>query len=205
MLFRLGDETMDDLPFVGLDGTEPSLATSREDERPRLEIASSFGAHGSDGRIACDQRAGAELWERELQTARVSSHFVARAGHHAYASICRSINRSRLWHRIVSPRMRYFDEPGHWLLVDISISALLYIVPSIAFRSGMGIGMAFMGFAFLAVVVAKMIFEIYLGVKKCRERRWKSVFYVKAISNQLLPISCIDLCLASRSKIANGS
>jgi hypothetical protein len=92
--------------------------------------------------------------------------------------------------------MRFFDQPGHWLLVDISLGALLQLVPVIAFRLGAWPLAMIFGFGFLFFVLARMVFLVYLGIKKCRERRWKNVFYLMALSMLLYGLGNLFVLIA---------
>jgi hypothetical protein len=94
---------------------------------------------------------------------------------------------------------RFFHQPGHWLLFDISLSALLYIVPSLGTRwlnsrfdpaigSGLALSYAMMGYMLFVLVLGHVVVNVYLGFTKCRERRWKSVFFAKALGNLLFGI-----------------
>jgi hypothetical protein len=94
--------------------------------------------------------------------------------------------------------LRFFDQPGHWLLAEISLTALLDIVPSFGYRwigspkrmmmgdSRMEIIIILMGYTLLFLVVGRMAVNIYLGKTKCNERWWKFVFYAKALATVLL-------------------
>jgi hypothetical protein len=97
--------------------------------------------------------------------------------------------------------LRFFDQPGHWLVVEISLTALFGIVPGIGYRLLLGnfgspkqptmgdhqmqILMILMGYSVLVLVLGRIALNIYLGKSKCNERRWKSVFYAKALATIL--------------------
>jgi hypothetical protein len=96
--------------------------------------------------------------------------------------------------------LRFFDQPGHWLLAEISLTALFGIVPSIGYRlvgridgpkpltmgdSQMEIFIILMGYSVLVLVLGRIALNIYLGKTKCNERHWKSVFYAKALASVL--------------------
>jgi hypothetical protein len=111
------------------------------------------------------------------------------------------------WHR---RRLRFFDQPGHWLLVEISLTALFGIVPGIGYRLlgdignpkqptmgdiHMGIVIALMGYSLLVLVFGRIAINIYLGRTKCNERQWKSVFYAKALAAILFGLGDLIVCL----------
>ena len=79
--------------------------------------------------------------------------------------------------------MWLFDQPGHWLLVEISITALIYVLPSIAYRSGLATMMFEMGhvplIVFLIIAIGRIIFNIYLGVAKCNKRPMENGLFSK--------------------------
>jgi hypothetical protein len=187
---------MDDSPFGSMDATESSRGTLRDDQPLRLRLhhllvltavmAVFLAINGPERNYASATYKPPEFF-------RIVSLSLATAHTLLSAVALTALGYGIAWyHR----GMRFFDQPGHWLLVDISIGALLYVVPSIAFRSGVAIGMAYIGLLFLAIVLVKMLFEIYLGMKKCRERRWKSVFYVKAIANLIFGLGSFFELLA---------
>jgi hypothetical protein len=90
--------------------------------------------------------------------------------------------------------LRFFDQPGHWLLAEISLTALFGIVPSIGYRwivspnqlqmgdFHMEIMFILMGYSLLILVLGRIALNIYFGKTKCNERRWKSAFYAKALA-----------------------
>jgi hypothetical protein len=95
--------------------------------------------------------------------------------------------------------LRFFDQPGHWLLVEISVTTLIGIVPSIAYRwlavsspqrmtfgdTQMVISMIITGYSLIFLVLGRLALDIYFGNRKCKERRWKFVFYAKAVATVL--------------------
>jgi hypothetical protein len=97
----------------------------------------------------------------------------------------------------------FFDQPGHWLMVEIGITGLFALVPSMIYRwmfstmdpSSLNFPMTnaiLIGFYSLAtLVVVPLALNLYIGIKKCRERRWKVVFFMKSFANLLLGIGAI--------------
>lgn len=93
--------------------------------------------------------------------------------------------------------LRFFDQPGHWLLVELSLTAMINIVPSIGYRwmanspqvmtgnTRIALPMILAAYELLFAVLARMAINIYLGITKCHERRWKFVFYAKALATVL--------------------
>lgn len=92
---------------------------------------------------------------------------------------------------------RFFDQPGHWLLVEISLTTLFGIVPGLGYRlmadvdfakqptmgdHQMQILMILMGYSVLVLVFGRIALNVYLGKWKCNESRWKPVFYTKALA-----------------------
>jgi hypothetical protein len=89
--------------------------------------------------------------------------------------------------------IRFFHEPGHWLLVEICVTTMLLAVSQLAFRlvfpwmSGqrMSLPMAAMWaitLLSLGGVLSRIVLDITIGVKKCCQPRWKWVFFTKAIA-----------------------
>ncbi len=101
--------------------------------------------------------------------------------------------------------LRFFDQPGHWLLVELSCTALIGIVPSIGYRwlatthperisfgdTRMVISMIIAGYSLIFLVLGRMALDIYLGNTKCNERRWKFVFYAKAVGTVLFGLGSL--------------
>jgi hypothetical protein len=97
----------------------------------------------------------------------------------------------------------FFDQPGHWLLVEIGIVGLFGLVPAIAYRwlfsdfdfqAGELPGMAFWvvwGYSMFVMMIVPLALNIYIGVKQCRETRWSLVFYFKAVANFLCGLGTI--------------
>jgi hypothetical protein len=91
----------------------------------------------------------------------------------------------------------FFDQPGHWLLVEIGIVGLFGLIPAIAYRwmfsdfdfqTGEFPGMAFWVvwiYSMFVMFVVPLALNIYIGVKQCRETRWSLVFFFKAVANIL--------------------
>ena len=90
----------------------------------------------------------------------------------------------------------FFNQPGDWLLVEVSLITLLGIPLAIIFRwvqfdttTGPGgpalAWMIFFGiYSLLALFLGKILINIYLS-RKCHQPRWKRVFYGKAASTVL--------------------
>jgi hypothetical protein len=87
---------------------------------------------------------------------------------------------------------QFFNQPGHWILVEISVTVLLGIPISLLFRSvdptQMRIGAAnmmlmllFSLYSLLSLFVGRILLNAYLA-RKCQEVRWKRVFYAKAFA-----------------------
>jgi hypothetical protein len=97
----------------------------------------------------------------------------------------------------------FFDQPGHWLLVEIAIAGLFALMPSIAYRwlfSSMKVddpdfsmtAMVLVSLSSLVTIIAlPLALNIYIGVKKCHETRWSLVFYMKAVGNLLLGVGAL--------------
>jgi hypothetical protein len=93
----------------------------------------------------------------------------------------------------------FFDQPGHWLLVEIAVVGLFGMVPTIFTRwifneasSGnfdddfpMAAMIAFGLYSLVFMFAVPCVLNIYFGLKKCRETRWSLVFYLKAASKLL--------------------
>jgi hypothetical protein len=86
----------------------------------------------------------------------------------------------------------FFNEPGHWILVEVVVTTLLAIPNTLLFRSldfpGVRMGswsmtfMVFVGlYSMLSLILGRMVLNIFLA-RKCSERRWKRVFYAKAFA-----------------------
>jgi hypothetical protein len=105
--------------------------------------------------------------------------------------------------------LRFFDQPGHWLLAEISLTALFGIVPSIGYRLivnpkqltmgdiQMEIIFILMGYSLLFLVLGRIALNIYLGKTKCNERRWKWVFYSKALATMLFGLGDLIIILVT--------
>jgi hypothetical protein len=99
----------------------------------------------------------------------------------------------------------FFDQPGHWLLVEIGITGLLSLVPTIVYRwmfssvnssdldfpmtSAILVGV----YSLVMLFLLPLALNIYIGIKKCRERRWKVVFFIKSVANLLFGIGTIAI------------
>jgi hypothetical protein len=110
-----------------------------------------------------------------------------------------------IWHR---KGLLFFDQPGHWLLVEIGIIGLFGLVPAVVYRwliADMDItnddfamaAMLFTGFYSLFVaIIIPIALNIYIGLKKCREARWSVVFYIKAPANLLFGLGSVAVIIA---------
>lgn len=90
----------------------------------------------------------------------------------------------------------FFNQPGDWLLVEVSVVTLLalplgIVVRWMQFDAQAGSGPpAFASFIFfglyslLALFLGRILLNIYLS-RKCHQARWKRVFYGKAASTIL--------------------
>jgi hypothetical protein len=107
--------------------------------------------------------------------------------------------------------VRFFDQPGHWLLVEIAVAAVLGLLPQLAYRAMVGAGgrvdmdvpwFAMMTVGSLSIFLFRVGFNIYIGVKKCVERRWKWVFYLNALA-AIMPAfgDLLVLILLSRTSL----
>jgi hypothetical protein len=91
----------------------------------------------------------------------------------------------------------FFNQPGHWLLVEVSLMSLLALPVAILFRllpfdSKMPPNDAFFRsmmvfgiYSLLVLFLGRILINVYLGSRKCRQARWKRVFYCKAASTIL--------------------
>jgi hypothetical protein len=86
----------------------------------------------------------------------------------------------------------FFDQPGHWLLVEIAISTLLTIPQSLLYRTvdfpavrpgswAMTLMVLVSIFWLLSLILGRAVVNIFFA-RKCSERHWKRVFYVKAFA-----------------------
>jgi hypothetical protein len=95
--------------------------------------------------------------------------------------------------------LAFFDQPGHWLLVEIAVTGLFSTVPAIATRwffqslnpnDLSTFPMTYMwlinGYSLIFIVLVPFVLNIYLGVRKCHELRWSLVFYFKAAARVLM-------------------
>jgi hypothetical protein len=96
----------------------------------------------------------------------------------------------------------FFDQPGHWLLVEIAVVGLFGMVPTIFTRwifneVNFGkfdddfpmVAMMFFGlYSLVFVFVVPLILNIYFGWKRCREWHWTWVFYGKAAAKVMFGI-----------------
>jgi hypothetical protein len=109
-----------------------------------------------------------------------------------------------VWQRM---GLLFFDQPGHWLLVEIAISGLFSMVPAIATRWLFGnfqngnfqeidpASLTYLyfiwGYSLLFIVGVPLVLNIYFGLRKCRELRWSLVFYFKAAARLFMGIGDI--------------
>jgi len=109
----------------------------------------------------------------------------------------------------------FFDQPGHWLLVEISVTALLTVFPSIVGRSfrdknieitasdyAAALAIFLTAYSIFVWFLGRIIFNIYLGISKPRERRWKMVFFSKALSMLLFGAGGLLVLIATISAVA---
>lgn len=99
--------------------------------------------------------------------------------------------------------LRFFDQPGHWLLAELSLTALLYIVPTVGYRwigramqanpadPSMVISLVLSGYMLLFIVIGRMAVNFYIGKTICVERRWRYVFYAKAAATILMGLGAL--------------
>ena len=86
---------------------------------------------------------------------------------------------------------RFFDQPGHWILVEVAVRQLLYLIPVLIDRglsiyeeqrvgsaSLPGVLLRLAIFPTLAIVM--VIVNIYIGRTKCHDSYSARVFYAKA-------------------------
>jgi hypothetical protein len=93
----------------------------------------------------------------------------------------------------------FFNQPGHWLILEISIATLLGIPTSLLHRaidfSNMRIGswnmiwmLLFSLYSLLSLGLGRLLLNVYLA-RKCSELRWKRVFYAKALASLFLGLA----------------
>jgi hypothetical protein len=86
----------------------------------------------------------------------------------------------------------FFHQPGHWILVEVSVAVLLGIPVSLIFRSvditqmrigtwNMVLMLLFSLYSLLSLGLGRLIINMYFA-RKCLEQRWKRVFYGKAFA-----------------------
>lgn len=84
--------------------------------------------------------------------------------------------------------IRFLHQPGHWLLVEISVSTVILAGWQVFVRilSNADNPPALPAIAPLSVFVIRYFvhpgLNIYIGWKECRETRWKWVFFSKALA-----------------------
>jgi hypothetical protein len=97
--------------------------------------------------------------------------------------------------------LTFFDQPGHWLLVEIAATGLFGMVPAIAYRwvftsfqggnfdeSSMWIMWVLTGYSMIFIMFVPLALNIYFGLRKCHDTRWSLVFYFKAAARVLMGI-----------------
>ena len=86
---------------------------------------------------------------------------------------------------------RFFYQPGHWLLVEIAVAGVLGLLLDVIFRllpysattnSIDPPGLAVFLIGTFSSGLFRLAVNIYIGLTKCSERRWKWVFFLKAIA-----------------------
>jgi hypothetical protein len=100
----------------------------------------------------------------------------------------------------------FFDQPGHWLLVEIAVAGLFSIVPAVVYRwfftpeqmanfdnTSMMIMWLIWGYTMIFMVLIPVGLNVYFGVRKCRELRWSLVFYFKAAARFVFSMGIGDL------------
>jgi hypothetical protein len=97
----------------------------------------------------------------------------------------------------------FFDQPGHWLLVEIGVMGVLGLISyaliwQLIAEDGVFSSAGFQIFQIYSViiVVVDLALNIYIAWKICGERRWKAVFVIKgfaqlARSFRLVPIGSV--------------
>jgi hypothetical protein len=110
----------------------------------------------------------------------------------------------------------FFNQPGHWLLVELSLFTLVAMPVTLAARmvdfnsQQMQLGdfpmivMMIIGvYSLLFFMAGRVAINIYLAVTKCSEDRWRNVFIAKAVSPVTLGLAEIAVMvlalLASRA------
>jgi hypothetical protein len=91
--------------------------------------------------------------------------------------------------------MLELSQPGHWLLLAMAFATVANLVDRFTWRLQSGavpIDQPFrdaVGFLLIALRAilrfAPWIFYLYVGIKKCTERRWKWVFYALSLTGLL--------------------
>jgi hypothetical protein len=96
----------------------------------------------------------------------------------------------------------FFDQPGHWLLVEIGALGILSMVPTVlAWRLFLSDDDTFSWTAFqffwissLVVMAGNLGVNTYSAWKKCREWRWKAVFLLMAVSSLSHVVQAFSAC-----------
>lgn len=116
---------------------------------------------------------------------------------------------------------RFFDEPGHWLLVAIAVQQVLLLcelllLEAVAAIEGVNRTAAArqipFGLTFLVPTAVLVILNVYIARKKCSEARWRKVFYANAVANvvpilgHMLLLVCLERAIrAERDRRAISS
>jgi len=107
----------------------------------------------------------------------------------------------------------YFNQPGHWLMVEIAVATVLGLIVQLAYQMSGGmpstgpvemswIVSVALTLASLGLVVFRVAFNIYIGAKKCAERRWSWVFYLKAFASIIQVLGdLVFLVMLSRASL----
>lgn len=91
----------------------------------------------------------------------------------------------------------FFHEPGHWIMVSMTISALVGLatvfVQSLLLPSDFSkpeqlnyVAIFASTLIFPAITIGMVLMNVYIGMKKCAERQWQQVFYAKA--GEIVPL-----------------
>jgi hypothetical protein len=89
--------------------------------------------------------------------------------------------------------IRFFHQPGHWLIVDISVAAVLSAVVQLGSRliflplEEQHVALpsaAYIVFSLFSLIglFGRVGLDVYIGIKQCYEPRWKWVFFARAIA-----------------------
>jgi hypothetical protein len=105
----------------------------------------------------------------------------------------------------------FFNQPGHWLMVDISATTVITLIPQVMFRilhgsrEDLEVASSLMMAAsilFFVIFLFRIVLNIYIGLRQCEERRWSWVFYLKAVASVLQVVGdLIVLLMISRASV----